>query len=485
MAAVRDKLSFCWAIIFVLRAETSDPGSKPTSAGQTRLVYRQALSLRPLLKFKPPPLVVLRHHVLLASPRTSRVTSPATSHIPLLRQLSLSQPAYCRPHRPAASLSSVDAISFEMSKMDNRQQLPDGLLIQVTKNLCDARKMFIGGIPRDTSKQALLEYLTQFGEMIDFTIKTFPDSGVSRGFGFVLFKDGAAVEKVLQVKEHKLDGKTITLKRAKAVEVEPPPRRVFVGGLNPQTSEEKIREYFGAFGVIENIDLPVSPGTNKRRAFCFITYTDGKPVKKLLEARYHQIDSGWCETKIAHSKEYLKPQLRRRRRNVPSARPGNSRGGISSQANPSACGANPSALGANPSACGANPSAFGANPNAFGADPSACGANPSACGADPSACGADPNAFGADPSACGANPNAFGADPNVCGAVGGGGGRSLSTVFMPVPFSACYEGFNFCDQMYGNFYIAYNNQPIFNTYGGHYFVGHSYGIHGYGTAFTH
>ncbi|XP_057393652.1 heterogeneous nuclear ribonucleoprotein D-like [Balaenoptera acutorostrata] len=387
--------------------------------------------------------------------------------------------------------------------------------------------MFIGGIPRDTSKQALLEYLTQFGEMIDFTIKTFPDSGVSRGFGFVLFKDGAAVEKVLQVKEHKLDGKTITLKRAKAVEVEPPPRRVFVGGLNPQTSEEKIREYFGAFGVIENIDLPVSPGTNKRRAFCFITYTDGKPVKKLLEARYHQIDSGWCETKIAHSKEYLKPQLRRRRRNVPSARPGNSRGGISSQANPSACGANPSAFGANPSACGANPSAFGANPNAFGADPSACGANPSACGADPSACGADPsafgadpsacganpsafgadpsacgadpsacgadpsacgadpNAFGADPSACGANPNAFGADPNVCGAVGGGGGRSLSTVFMPVPFSACYEGFNFCDQMYGNFYIAYNNQPIFNTYGGHYFVGHSYGIHGYGTAFTH
>ncbi|XP_059766403.1 heterogeneous nuclear ribonucleoprotein D-like [Balaenoptera ricei] len=330
--------------------------------------------------------------------------------------------------------------------------------------------MFIGGIPRDTSKQALLEYLTQFGEMIDFTIKTFPDSGVPRGFGFVLFKDSAAVEKVLQVKEHKLDGKTISLKRAKAIEVEPPPRRVFVGGLNPQTSEEKIREYFGAFGVIENIDLPVSPGTNKRRAFCFITYTDGKPVKQLLEARYHQIDSGWCEIKIAHPKEYLKPQLRRRR-NVPSARLGNSRGGISSQANPSAFGANPSACGANPSAFGANPSAFGANPSAFGANPSAFGANPSA--------------FAANPSACGANPNAFGADPNVCGAVGGGGGRSLSTVFMPVPFSACYEGFNFCDQMYGNFYNAYNNQPIFNTYGGHYFLGPNYGIHGCGTAFTH
>lgn len=32
--------------------------------------------------------------------------------------------------------------------------------------------------------------------------------------------------------------------------------------------------------------------TNERRGFCFITYTDEEPVKKLLESRYHQIGSG-------------------------------------------------------------------------------------------------------------------------------------------------------------------------------------------------
>lgn len=414
MAAVGDKLSFCWAIIFVLRAETSDPGSKPTSAGQTRLVFRQALSLRPISKRKPLALVVLRHHVLLASPRRP------IPIFPLSWQLSRSQPVYRRLHRAAASLSSVDANSFEISKMDNRHELPEGVLIKVTKNLYDARKMFIGGIPRDTSKQALLEYLAQFGEIMDFTIKTHPVSGVPRGFGFVLFKDHGTVEKVLQVKEHKLDGKTIDLKRAKAIEFISLPRKVFVGGLNPHMSEVKIREYFGAFGVIENIELPVYKGTNKRRAFCFITYTDEKPVRRLLEARYHLTDSGWCETKIALPKEYFKSQSRGGR-DVPFARLGNYWGGRSSQANPSPYGA---------------------------------------------------------------NPNAFGADPNVCGAVGGGGGRSLSTVFVPVPFSTSNEGFNFSDQMYGNFPNAYNNQPIFNTYGGDYLLGHNYGIHGCVTAFT-
>lgn len=29
-----------------------------------------------------------------------------------------------------------------------------------------------------------------------------------------------------------------------------PVKKIFVGGLNPETAEEKIREYFGAFGEV-------------------------------------------------------------------------------------------------------------------------------------------------------------------------------------------------------------------------------------------
>lgn len=54
---------------------------------------------------------------------------------------------------------------------------------------------------------------------------------------------------VLAQKEHRLDGRQIDPKKAMAMKKEPV-KKIFVGGLNPETTEERIREYFGAFGEV-------------------------------------------------------------------------------------------------------------------------------------------------------------------------------------------------------------------------------------------
>ncbi|MEJ1276775.1 heterogeneous nuclear ribonucleoprotein D-like [Cricetulus griseus] len=145
-------------------------------------------------------------------------------------------------------LADGSASMEDMNEYSNIEEFAEGSKINASKNQQDDGKMFIGGLSWDTSKKDLTEYLSRFGEVVDCTIKTDPVTGRSRGFGFVLFKDAASVDKVLELKEHKLDGKLIDPKRAKALKGKEPPKKVFVGGLSPDTSEEQIKEYFGAFG---------------------------------------------------------------------------------------------------------------------------------------------------------------------------------------------------------------------------------------------
>uniref|UniRef100_G3QCC4 RRM domain-containing protein n=1 Tax=Gasterosteus aculeatus aculeatus TaxID=481459 RepID=G3QCC4_GASAC len=183
----------------------------------------------------------------------------------------------------------------------------DGGKIDASKGEEDAGKMFVGGLSWDTSKKDLKDYFSKFGEVSDCTIKMDSNTGRSRGFGFVLFKEAASVEKVLEQKEHRLDGRPIDPKKAMAMKKEPA-KKIFVGGLNPEATEDAIREYFGAFGEIETIELPIDPKSKKRRGFIFITYKDEASVKKCLEKKYHTIQGGRCELKIAQPKEVYQQQ---------------------------------------------------------------------------------------------------------------------------------------------------------------------------------
>uniref|UniRef100_A0A8C5UIJ7 Heterogeneous nuclear ribonucleoprotein A/B n=1 Tax=Malurus cyaneus samueli TaxID=2593467 RepID=A0A8C5UIJ7_9PASS len=171
----------------------------------------------------------------------------------------------------------------------------------------ELEKMFVGGLSWDTSKKDLKDYFTKFGEVTDCTIKMDPNTGRSRGFGFILFKEPGSVEKVLEQKEHRLDGRLIDPKKAMAMKKDPV-KKIFVGGLNPEATEEKIREYFGEFGEIEAIELPMDPKTNKRRGFVFITFKEEDPVKKVLEKKFHNVSGSKCEIKVAQPKEVYQQQ---------------------------------------------------------------------------------------------------------------------------------------------------------------------------------
>ena len=113
-----------------------------------------------------------------------------------------------------------------------------------------SRKLFVGGLDYDTTDGKLESHFSQWGELTDFVVMKFPDTRRSRGFGFITFSNPEAVDRVLSVPSHCLDGKKIDPKHAtpKSKSKANKTKKIFVGGVSQETSAEEVKAYFSQFG---------------------------------------------------------------------------------------------------------------------------------------------------------------------------------------------------------------------------------------------
>ncbi|KAJ0023559.1 hypothetical protein NQD34_003458, partial [Periophthalmus magnuspinnatus] len=77
------------------------------------------------------------------------------------------------------------------------------------------------------------------------------------------------------------------------------PRKMFVGGLSWQTTQEGLREYFGRFGDVKDCMVMRDPVTKRSRGFGFVTYEEQAGVDKVLAQSKHELDSKTIDPKVA------------------------------------------------------------------------------------------------------------------------------------------------------------------------------------------
>jgi RNA-binding protein Musashi len=169
------------------------------------------------------------------------------------------------------------------------------------------RKVFVGGLAPDTTNRSLETHFSQYGEIEDCIVMVDKETSRSRGFGFVTFRESEAVSACLD-KPNTVDGKDVQCKKA----VRDPPRqleqdsrggtynsvKLFVGGLPATCDYDKLTEYFGRFGKIEDAVVMMDAQTQRHRGFGYVTFSDPSAIEAALDLyKENRIDGKWIEVK--------------------------------------------------------------------------------------------------------------------------------------------------------------------------------------------
>ncbi|XP_041365953.1 heterogeneous nuclear ribonucleoprotein A1-like [Gigantopelta aegis] len=80
-------------------------------------------------------------------------------------------------------------------------------------------------------------------------------------------------------------------------------RKLFIGGLSYDTSNETLKQYFEQWGVVVDCVVMKDPNTKRSRGFGFITYQTSAEVDEAQNNRPHTIDEREVETKRAMPRE--------------------------------------------------------------------------------------------------------------------------------------------------------------------------------------
>merc|ERR1719319_2070826 len=136
----------------------------------------------------------------------------------------------------------------------------------------------------------------------------FRDTKRSRGFGFVTYAEIEQVDACQTARPHTIDGTKVETKRATPRDDSGPGSgqtvcKIFLGGLKDGVSDDDLREYFGEFGAVIQVEQMTDKATGRKRGFGFIEFDDYDPVDKLMiKWNNHMVNGYKIDVKKAVSK---------------------------------------------------------------------------------------------------------------------------------------------------------------------------------------
>ncbi|GFO35769.1 heterogeneous nuclear ribonucleoprotein 27c [Plakobranchus ocellatus] len=177
-------------------------------------------------------------------------------------------------------------------------------------------KIFVGGLSWDTDKDTLQNYFATYGEVTDCVVMKNPQTGKSRGFGFVTFRDASVVDVVLAGHRHTIDGRNVDCKACTIRGANRPQgggrggpgytgrtTKIFVGGLPNDATDESLKSVFNKFGSVTDVVIMYDQEKSRPRGFGFLTFDNEAAVEAAVEEHFVDFGGKKVECKRAEPRQ--------------------------------------------------------------------------------------------------------------------------------------------------------------------------------------
>ncbi|CAF0783203.1 unnamed protein product [Brachionus calyciflorus] len=188
-------------------------------------------------------------------------------------------------------------------------------------------KIFVGGLSWNTTKEMLANEFMKYGEIIDSIVMRNPETGASRGYGFITFKDLQSAEMALNSGvQHTIDGKIVDVKTCSYQQRQEMNSygnislslsnlnkynncKVFVGGLPHGTQDMDVVNYFSRYGNVIEFKMMYDETKSKPRGFGFLTFEQEESAVQVLKQQYFQFNGKQIEIKPQNQNVKQKQQF--------------------------------------------------------------------------------------------------------------------------------------------------------------------------------
>ena len=174
------------------------------------------------------------------------------------------------------------------------------------------RKLFVGNMHSATTLASMQSYFEKFGEVEHCYMEHYgkKETNKCKGYSFVAFTAVATADEVQRTRPHTLmdlvvNTKCVVPKEWRgSPEAEMRSKKLYIAGLhgpksglNEDTSDSDLEEYFGKYGKVVGVSQKRERGSGKKKGFGYIEFSDEDPVDRAVLVEIYNIKTAVFEVK--------------------------------------------------------------------------------------------------------------------------------------------------------------------------------------------